>query len=113
MTQESDKEEPKEDAVEVPITGELDLHHFRPRELGVLLPEYLRECRKRGILEVRIVHGKGAGTLREGVHRLLERLHCVVGRRPGDSASGSWGATLATLRPWGSCPEDDEEPAAP
>lgn len=30
--------------VEVPITSELDLHCFRPSDLGVLLPEYFREC---------------------------------------------------------------------
>lgn len=42
-----------------PITGTLDLHLFWPKEVGDLLPEYLDECRTRGILQVRIVHGKG------------------------------------------------------
>ena len=83
--------------VEIPITSELDLHHFRPSDLGVLLPEYLSECQKRDILEVRIIHGKGTGALRQGVIRLLERLPMVVAHRPADAASGSWAATIAVL----------------
>lgn len=51
-----------------PIDGTLDLHLFQPKGVGDLLPEYLAECRKRGILQVRIVHGKGTGQLRECVH---------------------------------------------
>jgi DNA-nicking Smr family endonuclease len=89
-----------EEAVEVPITGELDLHTFRPNEIGSLLPEYFRECRIKGLLSVRVIHGKGSGTLREGVHRLLERLPEVESFRLGDQTSGSWGATLVRLRPF-------------
>lgn len=63
----------------LPITGELDLHTFRPRDLGSLVPEYLRECQARGILTVRIVHGKGTGALRESAHALLRRSPEVVG----------------------------------
>ena len=89
-----------EDAVEHPITSELDLHTFRPNEISSLLPEYFRECRERGLLRVRVVHGKGTGTLREGVHRLLDSMPEVVsGYRLGDETSGSWGATWVTLRP--------------
>ena len=99
--------EEHDDPVEVPITDELDLHHFSPRDLGVLLPEYLRECRIRGILEVRIIHGKGTGALRQGVHKLLDRLDCVVSHRSGDGGSGGWGATCATLHTWGTRADDD------
>ena len=100
MSDEHDDEE----AVEVPITGELDLHTFRPKEIGSLLPEYFRECRMKGLLSVRVIHGKGSGSLREGVHRLLERLPEVESFRLGDQTSGSWGATLVRLRVW----QDDE-----
>lgn len=96
----SEPGEQGEEPVEVPITGELDLHTFRPGEIGSLIPEYFRECRRRGLLTVRVIHGKGSGTLREGVHRLLERLPEVESFRPGDETSGSWGATLVRLRPW-------------
>ncbi|HYD82414.1 MAG TPA: Smr/MutS family protein [Opitutus sp.] len=82
----------------LPITGELDLHTFRPSDLGELIPAYLAECAARNIREVRIVHGKGTGTLRSSVHALLQRSPLVQSFRLGDEHSGPWGATLVTLR---------------
>ena len=83
----------------LPITGELDLHTFDPRDLGELIPAYLDECLARGLREVRIIHGKGTGTLRRTVHALLARYPKAVSVRQGDETSGSWGATIVTLRP--------------
>lgn len=88
----------EENPVPLPITGELDLHTFRPADLGELIPEYLRECATRGLREVRLIHGKGTGTLRTTVHALLRRSPLVATFRSGDETSGSWGATLVTLR---------------
>lgn len=82
----------------LPITGELDLHTFRPADLGELIPAYLAECAARGLREVRIVHGKGTGTLRTTVHTLLHRSPLVAAFRLGDERTGSWGATLVTLK---------------
>jgi DNA-nicking Smr family endonuclease len=83
--------------VEIPITGELDLHTFRPQDLGELIPAYLDACAARGLREIRIVHGKGTGTLRTTVHALLRRSPLVRTFRLGDERTGSWGATLVTL----------------
>ncbi|MBT0654334.1 Smr/MutS family protein [Geomobilimonas luticola] len=85
--------------VQLPIDGVLDLHTFRPAEMKELIPAYLEECRRRGILSVRIVHGKGTGNLRRTVHAILEKLPEVVAFRLAGSESGGWGATLAELRP--------------
>lgn len=85
---------------EIPITSEIDLHTFRPGDLGSLLPEYFRECRRLGILEVRVIHGKGTGALRAGVHRLLEKSEDVVSFGSGNELSGGWGATIVHLAPW-------------
>ena len=87
-----------EEAVVLPITGELDLHTFRPSDLGELIPAYLAECAARKIRVVRIVHGKGTGTLRTTVHALLRRSTLVDSYRVGDEQSGSWGATRVILR---------------
>jgi dsDNA-specific endonuclease/ATPase MutS2 len=90
---------PEDDPVPLPITGELDLHTFRPEDLGELIPAYLEECVAHGLRDVRIVHGKGTGTLRETTRAILERSPLVESFRPGDTLSGSWGATIVTLRP--------------
>lgn len=89
---------PLDDPVAMPIDGTLDLHMFSPRETRELVPEYLDLCRERGILTVRIIHGKGIGVQREMVHKILRRHPAVVGfGHPSDT--GSWGATVVELLP--------------
>ncbi len=87
-----------EDPVEVPINGELDLHTFRPNEVREIVPEYIDACLERGIYSLRIIHGKGTGTLRELVHKKLRQNPHVLRFRLGDEQTGSWGATLVTLK---------------
>ncbi|MGC4072125.1 MAG: Smr/MutS family protein [Nibricoccus sp.] len=86
------------DPVRIPITGELDLHTFAPRETAQVVEAYLEACRERGIFTVRIIHGKGTGTLRETVHALLRRSPLVASFRLGDETTGNWGATWVTLK---------------
>lgn len=89
----------EEEYIEVPIDGILDLHTFQPREVKELVPHYLDLCHEQGILEVRIIHGKGTGTLRRLVHSLLDKNRHVTGYCLAGHGSGSWGATLVDLKP--------------
>lgn len=82
---------------ELPIDGTLDLHTFRPQDLGSLIPGYIDACLEKGIYELRIIHGKGTGQLRRSVHALLDRNeHVASYRLAGDRSS--WGATLVDLK---------------
>lgn len=79
------------------ITDELDLHTFRPRDVSSLVPDYLDECVQRGWREVRIIHGKGTGTLRRIVHAALDRHPAVESYRLAGEGFGGWGATIVWL----------------
>ncbi len=84
--------------VEIPIDGALDLHTFSPKEVKDLVPEYLAECRRRGIYLVRIIHGKGTGTLKAIVQNILRKDPSVESFEDADPMAGGWGATLVRLR---------------
>lgn len=95
----SEEGDPFEDeGVEVPVDGNLDLHLFHPREVKDLVTEYLWACRQKGILDVRIIHGKGTGALRRTVHALLPKLPEVESFQSASEADGGWGATWVRLK---------------
>ncbi len=83
--------------IELPIDGTLDLHTFWPGDVSSVVKEYLRACDERGIYQVRIIHGKGKGVLRETVHSLLEKDPKVLDFHL-DSGPSSWGATMVYLK---------------
>ena len=95
----ADDESPFGKPVPLEITGELDLHTFHPSDLAPLLQDYIDACRERGILSLRIVHGKGRGVLRERVHALLKKNPRVSSFRLAGPEAGGWGATLVELVP--------------
>ncbi len=79
---------------ELPIEDTIDLHPFQPREVKIVVEEYLYQALQKGFREVRIIHGKGIGVQREMVRSILEKhpdveeFHDVPGR----------GSTVARLR---------------
>ena len=83
--------------IEVELTDELDLHTFAPRDVRALVADYLDECAARGFRQVRIVHGKGTGTLRRIVHGVLDRHPAVADYALAGDGGGGWGATRVTL----------------
>ena len=88
----------EDEPFELPIDGCLDLHAFAPRDVTSVVEEYLEQCRARGILRVRIVHGRGKGVQRPAVRRLLATLPFVLSSEDAPPALGGWGATLVSLR---------------
>ena len=63
---------------EVPIEDSIDLHTFQPREIHVVVEEYLYQAVQRGFREVRIIHGRGIGVQREIVRSILQKHPSVL-----------------------------------
>jgi dsDNA-specific endonuclease/ATPase MutS2 len=91
-------DDPFPGAVPLPLDGVLDLHGFRPADVGDLVPEWLDASASAGLTELRIVHGKGTGALRRTVEALLARHPRVAAFRTAGEDAGGWGATLVTLK---------------
>lgn len=87
-----------DEPIQLPIDGVLDLHTFQPREVKNLVLEFLNACLERRIFQVRIIHGKGTGQLRQTVRSLLARHPEVVSFADDHVQYGSWGATLVHLK---------------
>ncbi len=87
-----------DEPMEFPIDGILDLHTFQAKEVRELVPGYIEECLKRNILEIRVIHGKGSGTLKRLVRSLLEKDPHVAGFRDAGLEEGGWGATIVSLK---------------
>ncbi len=87
------------EVIALPIAGVLDLHTFQPRDVAAAVADYLALCQEKGILEVRVIHGKGIGNLRRTVHALLPRLPIVRSFAIAGEHYGGQGATLVHLHP--------------
>ena len=79
-------------------SDELDLHAFQPSECADVVAEYLHAARAKGLPRVRIIHGKGTGTLRRIVESVLSS-HPAVASFQVAGSSGGWGATAVELKP--------------
>ena len=97
MNDGTDGNNPGAEPFELPIDGVLDLHTFRPADVKGVVTDYLAECRARGILQVRIIHGKGIGQLRQTVHSILATHPHVISFALAGEAYGGSGATMVHL----------------
>ncbi|MFA5078914.1 MAG: Smr/MutS family protein [Dehalococcoidia bacterium] len=79
------------------INPELDLHALTVDQALPAIHEYLNDACLAGLKEVRIVHGKGTGALRQVVRRELKSHPLVKSFRTGSRFEGSTGATIVEL----------------
>jgi dsDNA-specific endonuclease/ATPase MutS2 len=87
-----------DDPIDLPVDGVLDLHAFDPKDVRDLVPEYIGECLRRGIIDLRIIHGKGTGTLKAIVHGVLAKDPRVASFKDAGTGGGGWGATQVILK---------------
>lgn len=78
---------------------ELDLRGQRVEEVIERLDKYLDDAFLAGMPFVRIIHGKGTGTLRRAVRQHLDHHSLVRSHRPGEQGEGEEGVTIAYLNP--------------
>ena len=94
---EADPLNPFPDPVTIPITDVFDLHTFQPRDVKLVIEEYLQQAHESGFSCVRIIHGKGIGVQREIVRRILERTPFVIDFKDAPPEAGGLGATIVSL----------------
>jgi DNA mismatch repair protein MutS2 len=80
------------------VGPELHLIGRTADEAREALEKYLDDAFLAGLPSVRIIHGKGTGTLRRAVHELLTGHPLVAEHRAGALHEGGEGATVAQLR---------------
>jgi DNA mismatch repair protein MutS2 len=79
------------------ISPEIHLRGMRAEEALAQADKYLDDALLAGLSQVRIVHGKGAGILRELIHKLLKEHPYVEDFRLGHPNEGGTGVTVVTL----------------
>ena len=80
-----------------PPINELHLRHLTVDEALPKLDQYLHDAFVAGLYQVRIIHGKGTGTLRQIVRRKLAKHPLVKSFRPGEYGEGGEGVTIVEL----------------
>jgi DNA mismatch repair protein MutS2 len=73
---------------------ELRIRHLTVDEALPLIVRFLHDKYRDGYTQVRIIHGKGTGMLRETVRRLLGKHPLVKAFRAGDRWEGGEGVTI-------------------
>ena len=81
-----------------PVSLSVDLHGYTVEEAIVELDKYLDDAFLAGLHEVSVIHGKGTGALRSGIHQFLRRHPHVESFRLGKYGEGEGGVTIVTLK---------------
>jgi len=77
--------------------SEVHLRRLTIDEALFKLDQYLHDSFVAGLYQVRVVHGKGTGTLRQAVREELGRHSLVKSYRPGGYGEGGAGVTIVEL----------------
>ena len=79
------------------MIDEVHLRQLTVDEALLKLDKYLNDALLAGLYRVRVVHGKGTGTLRQVVRRQLAKHPLVKSYRPGIYGEGGAGVTIVEL----------------
>ena len=80
------------------VSSEINVIGLNVDEAIPLVDKYLDDCYMANLENARIVHGKGTGKLRDGIHRFLKKNPRVKSFRMGTYGEGEMGVTVVTLK---------------
>ena len=81
----------------MPVMDEIHLRRLTVDEALLKLDKYLHDAFMAGLYQVRVVHGKGTGTLRQIVREQLAKHPLVKSYRPDGYGEGDAGVTIVEL----------------
>ena len=73
------------------------LRHLTSDEALLKLDQYLNDAFMAGLYQIKVIHGKGTGTLRQLVREKLVKHPLVKSHRPGKYGEGGAGVTVVEL----------------
>jgi len=88
----------------IPVAGrstgrsEINVHGYNVSEACIEIDQFLDDAFLSGYSTVSIVHGKGTGALRKGIHEFLRAHAHVKGFRAGALGEGDTGVTIVELK---------------
>ena len=91
------KNKDKDYATITPAINEVHLRRLTVDEALIKLDKYLDDAFVAGLYQVRVVHGKGTGTLRQVVRGQLAKHPLVKSYRPAGYGEGGAGVTIVEL----------------
>ena len=80
------------------VSNEIDIRGENVLDAESIIEDFLHGCYLAGLKTVSIIHGKGTGVLRQGVHAALKRNPLVESFRLGTFGEGESGVTVVTLK---------------
>ena len=80
------------------VSSEINVIGQNIEDACFVIDKYLDDCYLAKLSPVRIVHGKGTGKLREGIHSFLRKNSHVKGFRLGTFGEGEMGVTIVELK---------------
>lgn len=80
------------------VKPEINIIGLNVDEATFVVDKFLDDCALAKLETVRIVHGKGTGKLRDGVHKFLKSNPHVKSFRMGTYGEGEMGVTVVTLK---------------
>lgn len=80
------------------ISSEINVIGMNVEDANFVIDQFLDDASMAKLKTIRIVHGKGTGKLREGIHRFLKKNTHVKSFRIGTYGEGEMGVTVVELK---------------